>query len=327
MKKILFFLFLIIIVFVIIFDSKEKVINKTISNDKLDINYPYFSSSNINVYILNYINKNIYNNSYDKLIIDYDYNQESKLLKFYRTIIYDNVTNEKVNVFKIEKNSIKKIDTLKKVNDYDFYNNRYIDDNTKLVAFTFDDGPSRNTSKAIEKLTKYNVTATFFLTGKNIKGNEEVIKLMHEKNMEIGNHTYSHLLLTRYKEEKIKDEINKTNELIFNIVGSYPTLLRPSYGSVNKKIRKVANMPIIIWNIDTLDWKYKDSNRIANKILSKVSDGDIILMHDTYRATLNSLDIVIPKLIEEGYQIVSVSELFYYKEKTLENGKVYGYAK
>ncbi len=327
MKKILFFLFLIIIVFVIIFDSKEKVINKTISNDKLDINYPYFSSSNINVYILNYINKNIYNNSYDKLIIDYDYNQESKLLKFYRTIIYDNVTNEKVNVFKIEKNSIKKIDTLKKVNDYDFYNNRYIDDNTKLVAFTFDDGPSRNTSKVIEKLTKYNVTATFFLTGKNIKGNEEVIKLMHEKNMEIGNHTYSHLLLTRYKEEKIKDEINKTNELIFNIVGSYPTLLRPSYGSVNKKIRKVANMPIIIWNIDTLDWKYKDSNRIANKILSKVSDGDIILMHDTYRATLNSLDIVIPKLIEEGYQIVSVSELFYYKEKTLENGKVYGYAK
>ena len=150
---------------------------------------------------------------------------------------------------------------------------------------------------------------------------------MFNSNMEIGNHTYNHLLLTKYSKDKIEEEINKTNNLIFDITNSYPTLLRTSYGSVNRKIKEVSNMPIIIWNIDTLDWKYKSSDRIAYKILNKVKDGDIVLMHDIYKATLNSLEIIIPELLERGFQIVSVSELFYYKEINLEKGKVYGFAK
>ena len=327
MKKILFFLFLIIFVIVICFDKEEKVINKVITSDKLDINYPYFSSSNINSYILNYINKYIYEKDYNKLIIDYDYNDKNKTLKLYKTVINGNLINEKTNIFKIEKSNVKSIKLVEEVNDYDFYNNKYIDKNTKLIALTFDDGPNYNTGKVIDILNKYNVTATFFLTGKNIKDNEKIVKKLYENNMEIGNHTYSHLLLTKYNKEVIVDEINKTNSLIFDITGKYPALLRPSYGSVNNKIKKIANMPIIIWNIDTLDWKYKNSNKIANKVLSKVKDGDIILMHDRYAATLNSLEIFIPKLLEKGYQIVSVSELFYYKEIELQNGKVYGYAK
>jgi len=326
MKQILSFLLLIIMFTTFYFLKTEEVIDKQLKYDNITINYPYFSNYNINGYIKNYINSLVLNNK-NKLIIDYDYNDINNTLTFYKTEINSNIINSKISTFKISKNKFTKVNNIKKVNDYDFYNNKYIDKNTKLVAFTFDDGPNYNTSKVIDILNKYNVTATFFITGKNIKGNEKVLEKLYEYNMEIGNHTYNHLLLTKYNKDKIQEEIETTNNLIYDIVGSYPKLLRPSYGSVNKKIKDTSNMPIIIWNIDTLDWKNKNSNKIANKILDKVKDGDIILMHDIYKATLNSLDIVIPKLLENGYQIVSVSELFYYKEIELQNGKVYGYAK
>jgi len=325
MKKILFFL--ILIIFIIVFTKNNNVvIDKEVKNNDININYPYFSKYNINNNIYSYINKNI-NNYKGKLIIDYDYNDLNNIITFYKTEINDNIINSKTNTFKIGNNYFEKINNIKKVNEYDFYNNKYIDKKTKYIAFTFDDGPNYNTTKVIDVLNKYNVTATFFLTGKNIKGNEKIIEKMYNSNMEIGNHTFSHLLLTKYKKDQIKEEISKTNELIFNITGNYPKLLRTSYGSVNKKIKENANMPIIIWNIDTLDWKNKNSNKISKKILDKVKDGDIILMHDIYKATLNSLDIVIPELINRGYQIVSVSELFYYKSIELEKGKVYGFAK
>ena len=326
MKKILFFFIFILIFISMFFINKDNVIDKELVSDNIKVNYPYFSNCNINNSIYNYINKSI-NESKGNLIIDYDYNDIDNILTFYKTEINNNVINEKTNTFKVNNNTFNRINNIKKVNDYDFYNNSYIDKDTKLIAFTFDDGPNYNTSKVIDVLNKYKVTATFFVMGKNIKGNEGIIEKMYNSNMEIGNHTFNHLLLTRYKKDKIEEEINKTNELVFDITGSYPTLLRTSYGSVNKKIKEVSNMPIIIWDIDTLDWKYKNSNRIANNILNKVKDGDIVLMHDIYKSTLNSLDIVIPELLDRGYKIVSVSELFYYKEIDLKKGKVYGFAK
>lgn len=326
MKKILFF-FISIFIFVTIYNFfQDNIINKNILTENISINYPYFSNNNINGNIIMYINKCI-NNFNGNLIIDYDYNDEDDIVTFYKTEINDNVINNKINTFKIGINNITKINNIKKVNDYDFYNNRYIDKNTKLIAFTFDDGPNYNTSLVIDVLLKYNVTATFFITGKNIKGNEKIIKKLSENNMEIGNHTYSHLLLTKYKEDKIQEEINNTNKLVYEITKNYPTLLRPSYGAVNKRIRENSNMPIILWNIDTMDWKYKNSNKISKRIIDKAKDGDIILMHDIHKSTLNSLDIIIPELLSKGYQIVSVSELFYYKEIDLEKGKVYGFAK
>jgi len=323
MKKILFF-FILFLISINIF-NRDKILDKEIKTENLTINYPYFTKNNINNEIMNYINENLLKDN--KLIIDYDYDDEENILTFYKTEINNNLTNIKTNTFKISKNSFDRINNIKKVNDYDFYNNRYIDKNTKLVAFTFDDGPNYNTSKIIDTLNKYNVTATFFVMGKNIKGNEKIIEKMYNSNMEIGNHTYNHLLLTRYNKDKIQEEIAKTNEEIYSITGTYPALLRTSYGSVNRKIKEISNMPIIIWNIDTLDWKNKNSKKIADKVLNKIKDGDIILMHDIYKSTLNSLDIIIPELLDRDFQIVSVSELFYYKEIKLENGKVYGFAK
>ena len=145
--------------------------------------------------------------------------------------------------------------------------------------------------------------------------------------MEIGNHTYSHRLLTRLKKEEIKEEFEKTNKLVFEIISKYPSLTRPSYGSTSSTIRSVIETPIIIWDIDTLDWKYHNSKRIYNKVIDKVRDGDIILMHDIYSATSNSLEMIIPKLLDEGYQLVTVSELFYYKNIELKPKNVYGLAR
>ena len=149
----------------------------------------------------------------------------------------------------------------------------------------------------------------------------------YDRGMEIGNHTFNHLLLTKYKENVIKDEIDKTSSVIFEVTGRYPKLLRPSYGVYNNIVKKIGNMPIIIWDIDTLDWKYNNSKKIASRIINKVKDGDIILMHDIYSATANSLNIIIPELQNRGYTFVTIPELFYYKEITLEKGMVYGYAR
>ena len=114
--------------------------------------------------------------------------------------------------------------------------------------------------------------------------------------------------------------------MIFEVTGKYPNLLRPSYGIVNKKVKEISNYPIIIWDVDTLDWKYHNSKRIAKRVLSKASDGDIVLMHDVYSATANALNIIIPELKNMGYTFVTISELFYYKSVELEKGKVYGSA-
>ena len=195
-----------------------------------------------------------------------------------------------------------------------------------MVALTFDDGPNANTSRVLDILEKYNVKATFFVLGTNIEGYEDTILRMKELGMEIGNHMYSHKLMTRLTEEEITLEIKKVDDLVFDIINRYPTLIRPSYGTSNKRMLKIIDRPVIIWDIDTLDWKSHNSNKIVSRIMNKVSDGDIILMHDIYSATVKAVDIVVPKLINEGYQIVSVSELFYYKNIELENGKVYGKA-
>lgn len=197
-----------------------------------------------------------------------------------------------------------------------------------MVAFTFDDGPNYNTKKLIDVLNKHRVHASFFVVGSNVKSHTRIIKYMKESGMDIGNHTYNHKELTKYKKNIIKNEIELTNNAIYEVTSSYPKFLRPPYGSINKKVKEVSNnMPMIIWNLDTLDWKCHNSEYIVKKILNNIDDGDIILMHSIYSATINAVDIVIPKLKDIGYEVVSVSELFYYKDKTYQNGLVYSYVR
>lgn len=310
-----------------IVDSDNDVINKEVVSLNYDISYPFFSNDDIDNYISSYLNYDSYIDG--NVIIDYDIYDNDNLyyLTFYKYFWNDNVVSDGSDSFVIDtsNNSVSRIN---KTNyEYDVVINRKIDKSKKMIALTFDDGPNYNTSKVIDVLNKYDIKATFFVLGSRTINNKDILKKMADSGMEIGNHTYNHLLLTKYDENKIRSEIEDTSEVIYSATKKRPKLLRPSYGSVNNKIKKVANMPIIIWDIDTLDWKYHNSKRITSRVVNKVRDGDIILMHDIYSASLNALSNIIPILQDNGYEFVTIDELFYYKGISLENGKVYGYAR
>lgn len=312
---------------IFIVDSDNDVINKEVVSLNYDISYPFFSNNDIDNYISGYLNYDSYIDG--NVIIDYDIYDNDNLyyLTFYKYFWNDNMVSDGSDSFVIDtsNNSVSRIN---KTNyEYDVVINRKIDKSKKMIALTFDDGPNYNTSKVIDVLNKYDIKATFFVLGSRAINNKDILKKMADSGMEIGNHTYNHLLLTKYDENKIRSEIEDTSEVIYSATKKRPKLLRPSYGSVNNKIKKVANMPIIIWDIDTLDWKYHNSKRITSRVVNKVRDGDIILMHDIYSASLNALSNIIPILQDNGYEFVTIDELFYYKGISLENSKVYGYAR
>lgn len=337
MKKVFIIVIIMSILLIIFLFNSNNITNKKYytNNDEyfIEVDYPYFNKENIDNYISDYVNETITEfkyrvDEYSYMYLDYDYSVNNNDIEiiFYKYININNKVNIDNIVFYISNNQINIKEVSNITNDNNIYQNDFIDINKKIIALTFDDGPNYNTSKILEILNKYNVSATFFVLGSEISGNEKILETMNEYGMEIGNHTYSHKLMTKMDNEHIIKEIKDTNELIYSVIGKYPKVVRPSYGSFNKKIKESINMPIIIWDIDTLDWKSHNSSKIVSRIMNKVSDGDIILMHDIYSATVKAVEIVVPKLLSEGYQIVSVSELFYYKNIELENGIVYGKA-
>lgn len=334
-KHLLIIIFLVLIIlFLFVFCSlinKHDVINKIIKKEENTysylINYPYFNNNKVDNYVDNYLSERINTIILDNgdLFIDYDYDIKDNniFIKFYEYVTKLNTIKE--NIYEINydyelDNIIKK--RVFEENNYDILNYTKSD---KIIAFTFDDGPSYNTIKIVNTLVKYDSKATFFLVGNQIEKYAKTMDVLVKNGMDIGNHTYSHKELTKLRDKEILKEIDLTNEVIYNKTGIKPMFLRPSYGAMNKRIKKLSTMPIIVWNIDTLDWKYHNSNKIKDKILKYVSDGDIILMHDTYVATLNAVEMVIPELKKQGYKIVSVNELFKYKGVKPKLGIGYGY--
>lgn len=323
--KLRYFMLPVIIVslMILVLDNEKTIENKTMFNDSIEINYPFFGIEEIDEYIINYLNEYI---KKEEVIIDYDYTNEDNLyyITFYKHILTKNKIKNDIDTFLIDtkNNKVSKINPV--TYEYDIVHNKVIDKDNKLIAVTFDDGPNYNTNKVLEVLEEHNVPATFFVLGSKIMGNEYILKRIIESGSEIGNHTYNHQILTRLDDNKIKEEIESTRNLIYEVTGTYPTLLRPSYGIVNEKVKEISEFPIIIWDIDTLDWKYHNSKKIVKRVLSKANDGSVVLMHDVYSATANALNIIIPELKNRGYTFVTVSELFYYKGIELQKGKVYG---
>lgn len=253
----------------------------------------------------------------NKLInIDYD-NIKFSISNDFITIFFDNsiVSSDYKEIIKIEIPIIyfNKLSNLEK-NEIETiqYNEpiiNYIDISKPMVALTFDDGPSIYTEEILETLKQYNSNATFFVLGNKIDAHNSTIIKMYQNGNEIGNHSYNHRCLTKLSKIEQVEQINKTQELIKKYTNFTPIYLRPTYGSVNKALRNNTNLDIVLWNIDTRDWKYKDVNKIVDNALKNVKDGSIILMHDTHKRTSDAVKIIIPKLIENGYQLVTISEL------------------
>lgn len=142
---------------------------------------------------------------------------------------------------------------------------------------------------------------------------QDILERMILDGNEIGNHTYSHQQLTKLSENLIVEEINKANETIFNIVNQEPRLLRPPYGDYNEIVsHHIGNMKIVRWTIDSEDWRSKNTSTIVNKVMSGVKDRDIILLHDLYQTSIDAACLLMPQLIETGFQLVTVSEMCHF---------------
>ena len=163
------------------------------------------------------------------------------------------------------------------------------------------------------------------MIGNKMDAYKESLMYVYENGFEIGSHTYNHINMKRETISKVKEELKKTNDTYYGITGSYITLVRPPYGAYNSEVVNAINYPLITWNIDTNDWRYHNSDYIVNHIMENVSDGSIILMHDSYESTLDAVKKALPKLYAEGYQIVTISDLAALKGITIEDNKVYSY--
>ncbi len=320
--------------------SDNKIFLDTL--DEVNIDYTYFKNNNI-ISIVLFKNEN---DNQEITTYNYDFKKNSfvnisDFIKNY-DIIYEylkkdynidktDTSNLKVNNFSIDHNFlyiyyskdtfntddnlIIKIPLDNKINDVKVSKKinapikRNIDTSSKVVALTFDDGPSRYTNDIIDILEKNDAVATFFILGNKVKLYEDTLKRSISNGNEIGNHTFNHKWLTKLTDDEIKEQISNTQSIIEEVTGYTPLLFRPSYGSLNRRVRKDINLDIVLWNVDTMDWKYKSTNKIVARATNNVKDMDIILLHDTYKSTKDSLEKIITTLKDKGFTFVTVSEL------------------
>lgn len=199
----------------------------------------------------------------------------------------------------------------------------YVDPNGKMVAMTFDDGPGIYTQEIVDCLKKNHARATFFVLGSRVSSYKKPLQSAYKAGCEIGSHTYNHSDLTRLGEKQIQREMSDTDKKIKDVIGITPDIMRAPYGSVNGTVKQAVGKPVILWSIDTLDWKTRSKEKTISAVMNHVKDGDIILMHDIHQPTKEAAIALIPKLQKKGYQLVTVSELARYRKHKLKKGSVY----
>ena len=204
---------------------------------------------------------------------------------------------------------------------------RKIDKNKKMVALTYDDGPSIYTPRVLKTLKENNSVATFFVVGNRVPTYSDTVKKAHDMGCKIGNHTYEHKCLTRISETEVRRQISRTNKNVKKVTGQTPVIMRPTGGATNPNVKQWVGMPSIIWSIDTLDWKTRNAGSTKKAVLDHVKDGDIVLMHDLYSATATASETIIPELVRRGYQLVTVSELAECRGGMKETGAYYSFRK
>lgn len=180
------------------------------------------------------------------------------------------------------------------------------------IALTFDDGPHPNyTAQLLDGLKERGARATFFVTGEHAELHPEIIKRMSEEGHCVGNHTYSHMQLKDSNQEEFKQELIKTNEIITGITGEEVLYVRPPYGTWDKKFETELNMFPVLWSVDPLDWCSNNVSCITDKVVNKVKENDIILMHDYYDTSVTAALKIVDELLEEGFEFVTVEEILF----------------
>ncbi|MBO6267845.1 MAG: polysaccharide deacetylase family protein, partial [Clostridium sp.] len=200
---------------------------------------------------------------------------------------------------------------------------RQLDPNRPMVALTFDDGPyAKVGNRIMDCAALYNAKVTFYVVGDRVNTYASEMRRMVNEGHEVGNHTMNHKILTKLGAGEIASQIEKCNQAVQNVTGIRPRTVRLPGGGKNSTVLANISQPIILWNLDTLDWKHRNAATSVQKVLSSVKDGDVILMHELYTASADAACQLIPELTARGYQLVTVSELAQYRGG-LNNNRVY----
>jgi peptidoglycan/xylan/chitin deacetylase (PgdA/CDA1 family) len=182
------------------------------------------------------------------------------------------------------------------------------------IAMTFDDGPHPAfTPRLLDMLKTRGIKATFFLIGQNAAAYPDIVRRIAAEGHEIGNHTWSHPQLTKLKPASLREEVERTSSTIAEIIGKPLVVMRPPYGAtsdyINHWINREFGMKVILWSVDPLDWKYRNSASVERRILAGARPGAIILSHDIHATTVAAMPEVFDRLLAKGYKFVTVSEL------------------
>lgn len=186
--------------------------------------------------------------------------------------------------------------------------------NGKFIAMTFDDGPHpANTPRLLDMLRARNIKATFYVIGRNVDLYPQVVRRMVNEGHEIGNHTYTHRLLTKLSDSEVLGELTRCRDAIGRAAGVQPRTLRPPYGGMLERQRQLAmnqfGYPTILWNVDPLDWKNRNPGIITSRILSNTTPGSIILAHDLHKTTVDAMPATLDGLLQRGFRFVTISQL------------------
>lgn len=194
----------------------------------------------------------------------------------------------------------------------------------KYVALTFDDGPRASTTgPLLSGLAERGVTATFFVIGQQIPGNEDLLRRMKADGHQIGNHTYSHVSLLTTARNAVVEEIQKTEVLLQAALGEGEWWLRPPYGLIDHQRAGLVKTPMIYWTVDPEDWKVLDAAKVVEQVCSRVKPGDIVLLHDFYPTSVDAALEIVDRLQGKGYTFVTVEELFRIQGVTPQTGTLY----
>lgn len=179
----------------------------------------------------------------------------------------------------------------------------------RKIALTFDDGPSIYTEGLLDGLKERKVKATFFLIGRSVEEYPEVVRRMDEEGHLIGNHTYHHVRIKGLPREEAREEIEKTDQVIYEITGKHTAYIRPPFGEWEENMELDYEVLPAMWTIDPLDWTTENIDEIVDQVVTKAGENDIILLHDCYESSVEAAFRIIDILGEEGFDFVRVDEL------------------
>ena len=190
-----------------------------------------------------------------------------------------------------------------------------------LLALTFDDGPGPYTEQLLDALADRGIHATFFIVGSSVSSYPDLIRRAYLQGHQIASHSFTHPTLTTKNDAEISSEISRTAAALSSAIGtSLHYAVRPPYGDCSARVLTLLNGPAIFWSIDPEDWKYRDADTVYANVMSSVSDGAIILLHDVHATSVEAAIRLVDDLTAAGYEFVTVNELYRRKGEALEDG-------